>query len=453
MGGSLGQQLMGGSSSQSNSAQVSDSISEQLARQALFFPSPEALYDTSRLLRGGQYQSEQMLQPYTSIGADALEEIRLLTGLAPTDPLQQQLGELKAAMSSYNAPSGAVVDPVTGVPLFEQVDYRGTPGSLIGSNVPLINAYIAGRGNPNLSSAEQLQQSIIGARNAGIASGFTPGASVTSGPVSVSGRNFQPAIIGAADYPQTFSRTNLSNILPRYSFSGATNTNYINDPLQAISGTLNDIINSDDPEQRQKLYDTLEANMSDFDTRLNQIVAGNITGELPNGPSLREVQASMNQIFSDIKSSFNAEAPKPLTSEQIEEKLTQDPGYQFRFGQGTDAIMKGASATGLLGSGRLLKELDRFGQDLAAQQYQQTLANLTGLAGMGMQGTQTGVGVQQATTPQVTSALQDMSRVWTMSPWTSMGLSRSHSEGASESTSSSSKGGLGSLLGFAAGSR
>lgn len=46
-----------------------------------------------------------------------------------------------------------------------------------------------------------------------------------------------------------------------------------------------------------------------------------------------------------------------------------DPGYQFRLEEGMKALDRSASANGRLGSGRTLKDLVRFGQGQASQEY------------------------------------------------------------------------------------
>ena len=47
-----------------------------------------------------------------------------------------------------------------------------------------------------------------------------------------------------------------------------------------------------------------------------------------------------------------------------------DPGYQFRMSEGLKALERSASARGLLQSGGTLKDITRFGQDAASQEYQ-----------------------------------------------------------------------------------
>lgn len=46
-----------------------------------------------------------------------------------------------------------------------------------------------------------------------------------------------------------------------------------------------------------------------------------------------------------------------------------DPGYQFRMEEGAKAVTRGAGAGYGIGSGRYLKDLERFGQGLGAQEY------------------------------------------------------------------------------------
>ena len=72
----------------------------------------------------------------------------------------------------------------------------------------------------------------------------------------------------------------------------------------------------------------------------------------------------------------------------------QDPGYQFRLSEGMKALESSASARGNLLSGGTLKGIQRYGQDMASQEYQNafnryqaersgTLNPLQSLAGVG----------------------------------------------------------------------
>jgi hypothetical protein len=52
------------------------------------------------------------------------------------------------------------------------------------------------------------------------------------------------------------------------------------------------------------------------------------------------------------------------------DQFQQDPGYAFRQAEGMKALERSAAARGNLMSGSTLKGIQRFGQDLASQEYQ-----------------------------------------------------------------------------------
>ncbi|MES4992110.1 hypothetical protein ABVB70_17350 [Agrobacterium radiobacter] len=61
------------------------------------------------------------------------------------------------------------------------------------------------------------------------------------------------------------------------------------------------------------------------------------------------------------------------------------PGYQFALDQGTQAALRGASASGMLNSGNTLTALSQYGQGLANQEYGSWLDRLSGVSGQGLQ--------------------------------------------------------------------
>lgn len=71
-----------------------------------------------------------------------------------------------------------------------------------------------------------------------------------------------------------------------------------------------------------------------------------------------------------------------LTPEQV---MEQSPGYQFRLGQGEQAIDRAAGAQGLRRSGATLKALTRFGQDYASNEFGNIYNRLAGISGTGQQ--------------------------------------------------------------------
>jgi len=61
---------------------------------------------------------------------------------------------------------------------------------------------------------------------------------------------------------------------------------------------------------------------------------------------------------------------KYATAEFGMDKFQADPGYAFRMSEGMKALERSAAARGGLLSGANLKNTQRFGQDLASQEYQ-----------------------------------------------------------------------------------
>lgn len=77
-------------------------------------------------------------------------------------------------------------------------------------------------------------------------------------------------------------------------------------------------------------------------------------------------------------------------------EMTTSPDYQFRMQQGQRALEGAAVARGNLMSGRTLKELTGFGQNLASQEYANRFNRLASLAGIGQTATQGIVGAGQS---------------------------------------------------------
>jgi len=81
---------------------------------------------------------------------------------------------------------------------------------------------------------------------------------------------------------------------------------------------------------------------------------------------------AQNQIMQLLGIGGDANAPgygslaKPFGTQQFQ----QDPGYAFRQSEGMKALERSAAARGGLLSGSAMKGIQRFGQDLASQEYQ-----------------------------------------------------------------------------------
>ena len=93
-----------------------------------------------------------------------------------------------------------------------------------------------------------------------------------------------------------------------------------------------------------------------------------------------------------------------------------DPGYAFRLGEGQKALERGADARGILNSGRGLKEITRYGQDFASNEYQNAynrysndqtnrFNRLASIAGIGQLATNTLGGYRQGATNAETEGM------------------------------------------------
>ncbi|TQV80316.1 hypothetical protein [Denitrobaculum tricleocarpae] len=75
---------------------------------------------------------------------------------------------------------------------------------------------------------------------------------------------------------------------------------------------------------------------------------------------------------------------------------TASPGHDFRMREGQKAYDRSGSARGMSMSGRQAKELTRFGQNVAADDYDRHFNRLSSMAGVGQVATNTGVAAGNA---------------------------------------------------------
>ena len=83
--------------------------------------------------------------------------------------------------------------------------------------------------------------------------------------------------------------------------------------------------------------------------------------------------AGQNRLMELLGIGGTAGAPgygKYATAEFGADKFKTDPGYAFRMSEGMKALERSAAARGGLLSGATLKGTQRYGQDLASQEYQ-----------------------------------------------------------------------------------
>ena len=85
-----------------------------------------------------------------------------------------------------------------------------------------------------------------------------------------------------------------------------------------------------------------------------------------------------------------------------------DPGYQFRMGEGMKALERSAAARGGLLSGATLKGIERYGQDLASQEYTNAFNRYQTERAAQLQPLQSLAGVGQTTAQQIGQSGQTM---------------------------------------------
>ena len=101
---------------------------------------------------------------------------------------------------------------------------------------------------------------------------------------------------------------------------------------------------------------------------------------------------TIDSYYQDAKGYLQPYMDSGLAGNSALMKLMQDPNsikdsaaYQFRFGQGMDALDKSAAARGSLFSGAHSKDAMTFGQGLASQEYDNQWNRLFNLTNMGQQ--------------------------------------------------------------------
>ena len=88
------------------------------------------------------------------------------------------------------------------------------------------------------------------------------------------------------------------------------------------------------------------------------------------------------------------------------EQFQQDPGYQFRLSEGLKALDRQAAARGGLISGGALKAAQRYGQDMASQEYQNAFNRYQTERSAALNPLQSLAGVGQTTANQLGAAGQ-----------------------------------------------
>lgn len=101
-------------------------------------------------------------------------------------------------------------------------------------------------------------------------------------------------------------------------------------------------------------------------TGIKNLVGGNKNA--PGGGGTTDQAQAAADPFGPLRSLYGQELGKQYGDLQRFDPndVTRDPEYQFQLEQGLGAINKGAAASGMLGSGTRMMDLQKYGQGLAS---------------------------------------------------------------------------------------
>jgi hypothetical protein len=133
---------------------------------------------------------------------------------------------------------------------------------------------------------------------------------------------------------------------------------------------------------------------------------GQMIGDLPGYLEMRDRMKSGSD-FSVYQNQLQGLLNNPSS-------IQNDPSYQFRLGQGNQAINRSAAAKGMLGSGNVLAELAKYGQGMASQEYDNQFNRLSDLM---KNSQQFGIGSGYYTPPGTTQTVPGAVPVTRPSVW------------------------------------
>lgn len=159
-----------------------------------------------------------------------------------------------------------------------------------------------------------------------------------------------------------------------------TNAYTPNDLLIGPEMRANPELYAKDPEYR-KAYDAfahridyVTAGGSLSDPRRYEKYAGGLASEFKNAVNLSDINGRMAALAEQDRAKLPDFTKDPrfgsLARNFSMQDFEQDPGYAFRQAEGQKAIERSAAARGGLLSGAAMKGIERFGQGLASEEYQ-----------------------------------------------------------------------------------
>lgn len=124
----------------------------------------------------------------------------------------------------------------------------------------------------------------------------------------------------------------------------------------------------------QQVYN---AQLADYNTRVDALVAQK------QGQQVQENQQKVQELANLYQNQYADTYEGGYTGQQVIDKLSQTPGYQFNLDAGTKAIERQGASRGMLGSTNTQLALQQYGQGLAQSTYQSYMQNLANITAQG----------------------------------------------------------------------
>lgn len=103
----------------------------------------------------------------------------------------------------------------------------------------------------------------------------------------------------------------------------------------------------------------------------------NTLSQLPGTAQIFQQGAAAADPFSGERGQYQNQLKNIMSGDFT----ANDPSYKFRFDQGQQALERSAAAKGQIGSGNVLQALQKYGQDMASQEFQNQYNRLVPLTG------------------------------------------------------------------------
>ena len=154
--------------------------------------------------------------------------------------------------------------------------------------------------------------------------------------------------------------------------------------------------------------DLLDPARPEDEARLRAL--GIIRGKFGSKDAKRLAQFNQSRLAAQRASADATRAAEAARPSQLTTGFTgfrESPGFQFRLGEGIKALDRSAAARGRLLSGAQIKAVQRFGEGLASQEFENFANRLADLAGIGQGVTTQGVTLANSQSNSIGTSLRE----------------------------------------------